>query len=166
MIHDTKQGYYMLLMHNVCYDFLRDGMNIYVKDPNDVDISTIPGGTFDPFFHLNPSLFNWLEFPSPRGAVSELPQDHRKPEQLHADSAQFPQHCPLHGGLHDRLPHPTPAPPIPARIPPHRLACRSTTSSTPRWRTRRFISGSSTTRTSRSPSSPPRTDSTTSSASA
>lgn len=49
MIHDTKQGYYMLLMHNVCYDFIRDGMNIYVKDPNDVDISTIPGGTNDRF---------------------------------------------------------------------------------------------------------------------
>lgn len=50
MIHDTKQGYYMLLMHNVCYDFLRDGMNIYVKDPNDVDISTIPSGTLSPLF--------------------------------------------------------------------------------------------------------------------
>ena len=57
------------------------------------------------FFNLNPSLFNWLEFPSPRGAVSELPQDHRKPQQLHADSAQFPQHCPLHGHSSRNIAH-------------------------------------------------------------
>ena len=35
----------MLLMHNVCYDFVRDGMNIYVKDLSDVDLNTIPNGT-------------------------------------------------------------------------------------------------------------------------
>lgn len=45
MIHDTKQGYYLLLMHNVCYDFVREGMNIYVKDPSEVDFNTIPSGS-------------------------------------------------------------------------------------------------------------------------
>ena len=43
-IHDTKQGYYFLLLHNVCYDFNRDGMNIYVKDSSDVDLNVIPNG--------------------------------------------------------------------------------------------------------------------------
>lgn len=44
-IHDTKQGYYFLLLHNVCYDFNRDGLNIYVKNSNDVDLSVIPKGS-------------------------------------------------------------------------------------------------------------------------
>lgn len=48
-IHDTKQGYYFLLLHNVCYDFSRDGLNIYVKNSNDVDLSVIPKGPFSTF---------------------------------------------------------------------------------------------------------------------
>ena len=43
-LHDTKQGYYILLLHNVCYDFNSNNMLLYVKDEKDVDLSAIPKG--------------------------------------------------------------------------------------------------------------------------
>ena len=50
-MHDTKQGYYLLLMYNVCYDLNRGGMNFYVDSKKDVDFSVIPKGSLV-FSHL------------------------------------------------------------------------------------------------------------------
>ena len=86
------------------------------------------------------------------GSISELPEHRRKPQQLHVDPPQCPQHRSLHGGLHFRLSHAPSTTPIPTRAISHSFPRRSTISSIPPWKTRRSISGSSITRTSLSPS--------------
>ena len=59
-IHDTKQGYYILLLHNVCFDFNTNGMNIYVKDEKDIDLSAIPKGILGSLLLCSVSI--WMEF--------------------------------------------------------------------------------------------------------
>lgn len=62
-LHDTKQGYYILLLHNVCYDFSKSEMSIYVKNEKDVDLSAIPKGEF--VSSLSRSVSVWLGLPPP-----------------------------------------------------------------------------------------------------
>ena len=111
-LHDTKQGYYILLLHNVCYDFSKSEMSIYVKDEKDVDLSAIPKGARNS--SLSCSVSFWLGFPPSQAALSQSSHDDQESQQLHVDSSQCPKHCSLHGGLQYHLSRSAPAASLPS----------------------------------------------------
>ena len=87
-LHDTKQGYYILLLHNVCYDFSKSEMSIYVKDEKDVDLSAIPKGGL--VSYLSRSVSFWLGISPSQAVLSQPSHDDQESQQLHADSSQRP----------------------------------------------------------------------------